>query len=193
MTTTITAAIVAGGKARRFGGRVKPLIEVEGEAIIDRQLRVLRERFPDVVIAANDPAPFAYLGLPVIPDEAAGKGPLAGIAAVLASVDSDYIFAVAGDMPYLDARAIDAVCERLTDGVDVVVPFVRGFADPLFAVYSRRALDVIRARIDRGELRAQSLFDDPELSVVRVGEDTLRAIDADLQFLTNVNSEADLP
>lgn len=190
---SISAAIVAGGKARRFGGRVKPLVEVDGEAIIDRQLRVLRSRFADIVIAANDPQPFAHLGLPVIPDEAAGQGPLAGVAAALGHAHADYVLAVAGDMPYLDARAVDALVERAGPDVDAVVPFVGGYVEPLFALYSRRALRVIRARIDRGELRAQSLFSDPELRVVRVGDDTLRAIDADLRFLTNVNSEADLP
>jgi len=66
---SVAAAILAGGGGTRMGeGVVKGLLSVGGQRIIDRQLAVLRPLFAEVLIAANDPEPWAGLGLQVVPD-----------------------------------------------------------------------------------------------------------------------------
>jgi molybdopterin-guanine dinucleotide biosynthesis protein A len=65
----VAAAILAGGGGTRMGeGVVKALLSVGGQRIIDRQLAALRPLFAEVVIAANDPEPWAGLGVRVVPD-----------------------------------------------------------------------------------------------------------------------------
>ena len=72
----VAAAILAGGSGSRMGaGVVKGLLPVGGQRIIDRQLAVLRPLFSEVLIAANDPEPWADLGLRVVPDRIV-SGPL---------------------------------------------------------------------------------------------------------------------
>ena len=97
----VAAAIIAGGPARRLGGAVKPLIEIGGRAVADRQLAVLRPLYERVFVAANDPAPWAKRDVQVVADRVLGAGPLAGVAAALdAAGDAEAVVCVAGDSPF---------------------------------------------------------------------------------------------
>lgn len=187
-----TAAILAGGRARRFGGACKPLLEVAGARIIDRQLAILRPLFDRILVVANAPAPFAALGLEVIADLRPGLGPLAGLEAALAATAAESLFLVAGDMPALDPRAIALVLEAFArDAVADAAAFVgaRG-PEPLHAVYARRILPAVRARLDGGQLAARDLL--AELRLVPVDDALLRAFDPERLALANVNAPDDL-
>src|SRR5262249_62364353 len=95
------AAIIAGGQATRMQGRNKSLLLVEGERVIDRQLRVLRPLFDEILVVANRSAPYADLGLPVTGDVVpGGYGPLVGILSALEVAHADRVLCVACDMPY---------------------------------------------------------------------------------------------
>ncbi len=74
-----TAAILAGGRARRLGGRDKSRLVVGGRTILERQLDVLRRLVPRIVIVANAPEQFADAGVPVLADAVPGCGSLGGI------------------------------------------------------------------------------------------------------------------
>ena len=183
----VAAAILAGGRAERLGGRVKMHVEVGGRRIIDRQLEVLRPLFEDIAIISNDPAPFAELDVPVLPDEVKGEGPLRGIASALAWSPRPRVFVVAGDMPFLNA---DAIRHLLAQSGQVVVPVLDGHADPLHAVYQRDCLAVVRRRLEAGQRKAAELLDD--VDTVRVDANVLREFDPELRCLTNVNTPVDL-
>lgn len=188
----VAAAIIAGGEARRLGGRVKPLIEIAGRSVLDRQLDVLAPRFPAIAISSNDAAAFQDRSLPVIPDRQPGLGPLAGIAAALAWCPAPYLLVVAGDMPYIQPGVIDLLLAQRHEA-DAVVPFVAGLPEPLFAVYARTCLPVAEQRLAQGRRKAAGLVLEHGLAVCRVDEPALRAVDPALRCFTNVNSAADLP
>jgi molybdopterin-guanine dinucleotide biosynthesis protein A len=208
----VAAAIIAGGEARRLGGRVKALIEIEGRSVLDRQLDVLAPRCAAIAISSNDAAPFRERSLPVIPDRQPGLGPLAGIAAALAWCPAPYLLVVAGDMPYIHPGIVDLLLAHRAEA-DAVVPFIAGLPEPLFAVYARTCLAVVEQRLAAGRRKvaglvvAENLGDRPGggpgrgpgqgpgqgLSVYRVDEPALRAVDPRLRCFTNVNSAADLP
>ena len=76
----IAAIILAGGQGVRLGGGDKPLRTIAGRPMLDHVLERLKGQAGEIAISANgDPQRLAGYGLPVIPDEAAGAGPLAGI------------------------------------------------------------------------------------------------------------------
>jgi len=109
----IAALILAGGSARRMGGQDKPLLELAGTRMIERIVAALDT--PRIAISANgDPARFAALNLPVLPDGAfAGEGPLAGVLAGLdwaASLGADSLLTVPGDTPFIP-RGLAAVLD----------------------------------------------------------------------------------
>lgn len=183
----VAAAILAGGRAKRLGGRVKMHVEVGGRRIIDHQLDVLRPLFDDIAIISNDPDPFADVGLPVLADEIQGEGPLRGIATALAWSPKPRVFVVAGDMPFLNA---DAIRYLIAKSGQVVVPVLNGHADPLHAVYQRAVIAVVRRRLGAGKRKAAELLD--EVEPTRVDANELREFDPELRCLTNVNTPADL-
>jgi molybdopterin-guanine dinucleotide biosynthesis protein A len=187
---TVAAAILAGGKATRMGGRQKAFLEVDGRRIVDRQLEVLAPLFPELLVVANDPAPWASFGLPVHPDVVREQGPLAGILTAIEAARAEAVVVVACDMPYLDGRAL-ALLRDAPAELDVVVPVVGDRPEPLHARYRKRCAAEIRRRLAEGELKIARFFD--AVATRRIEEETLRALDPTLRFLTNVNAPHDLP
>lgn len=103
MKNNITAVILAGGQGRRMGGQDKGLIEFEGRPIIEILIEQLRHQDVGIVINANrNQSIYQQYGFPVISDELADfQGPLAGFAAAMAVVKTDYILTLPCDGPLL--------------------------------------------------------------------------------------------
>ena len=188
----VACAIIAGGRARRMGGRVKALIEVEGKTILDRQRAALTGRVATVLIAANDARPYADTGLQVVPDRVPDKGPLAGLSAAMHMCSQPYLLALACDMPYFDGRLLELLCARRGPSVDIVVPVVGGRPEPLCALYARRLLPLVDMRLEQERLAANGLIREPGLAVVPIEESELRQLDPELRFLANLNTPGDV-
>jgi molybdenum cofactor guanylyltransferase len=187
----VTAVILAGGVGRRLGGATKPLVEIGGARILDHQLAVLAPRVRAVVVSANT-APWSPV--PVIPDGVDGGGPLAGLAAALAAVDTPWILAVAGDMPWLAGEVLDLVLAAATgDRVAAAVPRVGGYPEPLCAAYHARARAVIAAACARGERSPSRVLLGGGLAIAWIDEPALRAADPELRTFASVNEPGDLP
>jgi molybdopterin-guanine dinucleotide biosynthesis protein A len=67
---------------------------------------------------------------------------------------------------------------------------VAGRPEPLFARYGRACLHAVRAALDHGRFKAADLV--RQLDPDWIDEATLRSVDPDLRFLTNVNTREDL-
>jgi molybdopterin-guanine dinucleotide biosynthesis protein A len=180
----VAAAILAGGRASRMGGQAKSFLVVDGARVIDRQLAVLRTLAQEILLVANDPGPYRELGLPIVADETAGQGPLAGILAALLAARAPYVLVVACDMPFLEAAPL----ARLRDAPEADVAIAVGERpEPLCARYGRGCLAPIRRRLAASERRATDLLDDPEVRVARVTYTS-----NERRILTNVNTPEDL-
>jgi molybdopterin-guanine dinucleotide biosynthesis protein A len=100
--------VLAGGLARRMGGRDKARIRVGGTTILERVIERLRPQCGRLVLNANsDPAAFADTGLTIVADSVPDyAGPLAGI---LAGLDwaarhapkIEWVVSVPSDCPFL--------------------------------------------------------------------------------------------
>jgi molybdopterin-guanine dinucleotide biosynthesis protein A len=186
---TAAAAIIAGGRAIRLGGQPKSLLVVGGRRIIDRQLEVLGAAFPRVLIVANDPAPFAGLGVEVVADRSPGGGPLAGIEAAVAALRAEDAVACFGcDMPFLTAAAVSLL--RDAPAAIAVAARVASRPEPLFARYARACAGPLAAAISAGRLTAAAFL--AEIGATYLDEPALRALDPALAFLENVNTPQDL-
>jgi molybdopterin-guanine dinucleotide biosynthesis protein A len=187
--TRCAAAILAGGRATRMGGRQKAFLTLEGKRIIDRQLAVLSVIFGEIWISANDPGAFQDFGLPVVTDSIPDVGPLGGLLAVLEATFASHIFVVACDMPFLVPDAVRLIA-HYPDEATVIIPVIDGRPEPMFARYGKAALPAIRARLAAGERKTTTFHSD--VSVRVIAEQTLRAVDPTLQSLINVNRPEDL-
>jgi molybdopterin-guanine dinucleotide biosynthesis protein A len=185
--TSVAAAILAGGQARRLGGAVKSLLMIEGTRIIDRQLEALRQVADPIVIVAADSAPFAPLGLDTLPDIVPGCGPLGGIYTALTHSSQPRTLVVAGDMPCLPPALLARLV--LPSDADVVVPrSARGY-EPLCAVYAARCAEPIRQRLARGTWRVTELLDG--VRVEEIGPEMLAVCDPRGLLSLNVNTPHD--
>jgi molybdopterin-guanine dinucleotide biosynthesis protein A len=184
-----TAAIVAGGQARRFGGRDKSRLIVEGRSIIFRQVDVLQRVAAEVIVIAGEAGRFADLGLPVFPDRLPDQGAMGGVYTALEAARHDRVLVVACDLPFLDEallRRLVALARPPADGAWVRGP--RG-VEPLLACYRRAARAVIRAEIDAGRLQLAALGG--VLRMAEIGGAELRAFGSPERLLANVNSPTD--
>ena len=188
-----TGAILAGGRASRFGGAPKGLQQVGGRPIVERAAAALREASDALIVVAND----VDLGgaLPdarVVSDVVHGAGSLGGIHAALAHAGTA-VLVVAWDMPFVPAsllRELRATGEAA--GVDAVVPegLGRHGLEPLCAWYAPACLPALVARLDAGERQAISFLSD--LRVRRFELERVRAHGDPAIVFLNVNTPADL-
>jgi molybdenum cofactor guanylyltransferase len=99
--------VLAGGRARRMGGRDKWHIQIGGRTILERILDRLRSQCSTIVFNSNsDPIPGTH-GLQVVADSVADyPGPLAGILAGLDwaaqnAPEVSWVVSVSSDCPFL--------------------------------------------------------------------------------------------
>jgi molybdopterin-guanine dinucleotide biosynthesis protein A len=206
-----TAAILAGGQARRLGGRDKSALRIGAGSILERQLGVLRALTPHILIVGHEP-PSA--GLPpslkrwriaeasaeagrrasagvdvrVVEDRIAGAGALGGLYTALIEAPTEQVLVIACDMPFISAPFLLALAAHGA-GVDAAVPRDGHGPHPLCASYQRRIADRLKARIDAGTLRIADALS--ELQVRDIGPDEVAPFDPDGRLLTNVNTPGD--
>lgn len=182
-----TAAIAAGGRAVRLGGRDKGALPIGGDPITARQIAVLQEVATELLIVANVPERYARFGVRVVPDVVPGAGPLGGIYTAICAAATDRTLVVACDMPFLRADLLAYLIDA-ADGYDAAVPRTADGYQPLCAVYSKACAAPIRERINRGELKVVGLLAD--VRVREIGPEELAGFDPGRAFV-NVNTPDD--
>jgi molybdopterin-guanine dinucleotide biosynthesis protein A len=115
-----------------------------------------------VFVVANDPV-FRVPGYRREPDRFPGAASLGGIYTAVAAARHDRVLVVGCDMPFLSTELLAQLIKL--EG-DVVVPRIDGYPEPLHAVYSRRCLAPIEARIKAGRLKIVGFFDDLRVTYV---------------------------
>ncbi len=170
-----SAAILAGGRATRFGGRDKSALVVDGRTILDRELEALADIADDVQIVRDDLIP--------------GCGPLGGVHTALTRARHELVIVLACDMPFVTAPFLSYLLS-IADGWDLVVPRTERGYHPLCAVYRRTCLPAVTRRLAERHLRMTALFSDVRVREVS-GDDVDRFGHRD-RLLANVNTPAEL-
>jgi len=186
----VSAAILAGGRARRFGGADKASLPVGRARIIDRQLAALSAVAGDICIVSHDPERYARLGVRVIPDAIAGAGPLGGIYTALVDAAHERVLVIACDLPFVTAAVLERLVaeSRRDEETDAVVPRSARGIEPLCALYRTRCAAAARNRIESGALQVAGLLDAVRTRVL--GPDVLAEFD-DGSLFENVNTPHD--
>lgn len=183
----MTGVVLAGGKSTRMGAN-KAALRLGGRPLIDGVVEVLRSLFPEVLIIANAPGLYDYLGLPVYPDRIPDKGSLGGLYTGLTYASHPAAFFAACDMPFLNAALIASLRDA-APGYDAVVPRTPEGLQPIHAVYGKACLPVMEALIAAGRLKIDRLF--PRVRTRVVEEADLRRLDPDLDSFLNCNTPAE--
>ena len=164
-----TAIILAGGESRRMGSD-KSMLALNGKPMIAHIADQL-DFFPELLVSANNPAQFDFLGLPVVPDREPGQGPLMGILSCVARAAHDLCFVTGCDIPTIDPGFVSLLLAQ-AQTCDIVVPrHADGRIEPLLAVYRKSIIPVAEAALKKGLRRIIVIFD--SLNVTFVPADQL--------------------
>jgi molybdopterin-guanine dinucleotide biosynthesis protein A len=164
MPGKLGAAILAGGRASRYGGADKASLDCgDGRTIVRRLLDELAlAGLNEVVICANDRRRYEALAVPVVPDLRAGAGPLGGIEAALAHYRGrvDGVVLLPCDLPGISAREILALADafRAARGRVVVAQTSDFVWHPLCAVVHNGVAPEVAAALEAGELGVGRLW-----------------------------------
>jgi CTP:molybdopterin cytidylyltransferase MocA len=115
----VVGIVLAAGAGRRFG-RPKALVEYQGERLVDRSVRLLRDGGCDRILVVAGAAPLTVAGATVVdnPDWDSGMG--SSVRTGLAAGGSaDAAVLVPVDTPFLGADAVRRVIAAYRDGASV--------------------------------------------------------------------------
>jgi molybdopterin-guanine dinucleotide biosynthesis protein A len=188
---SISAAILAGGRARRLGGEGKALLDLDGRPLVRHVADALSAIFDEVFLVAREPGPLAGLGLRVAADRFDTRAALTGIHAALDAADTEQVFIAACDTPFLQPTLVRALAKLADGGPDVILPRRDGwFWYPLCGIWSRGCLPVIERHLDEGSTSVADCLS--ELDTLSVPLERLLPYDPTLRSLVNVNTAQDL-
>jgi molybdopterin-guanine dinucleotide biosynthesis protein A len=138
----VAVCILAGGEATRLPGKLA--LEV-GE--LPMLARVYRNVSPGRATWLSTKGPLApelaaHIDAPQVVDRWPLRGPLSGLLSTFSEIRAEWVFAVAGDAPFVDAAFIDSLEMSIAPQYEAVVPMhddERRRIEPLAALYRREA------------------------------------------------------
>jgi molybdenum cofactor guanylyltransferase len=188
----VRAAILAGGRASRFGGKPKGLEQVGGVRILDRVVEAVAAVTDGrpLLIANHPEAATWHEGLDVRPDVLLDRGSLGGIYTAIKTV-AEPVLVVAWDMPFLDADLLRALIKP-SKSYDLFLPASEGplRVEPLCGVYGPTCADPIRQSIDDEDYRTTAFHHHVRVGTLPVDQVQQFGNPASLFF--NVNTSSDL-
>lgn len=154
MSESITGAVLAGGEGRRMGGIDKGLVPLAGKSLVAWALDALRGQTAVQLINANRSLDdYRGFGVPVVSDSGDGfQGPLAGMHAVLAAAQTEWVLTVPCDAPRVPADLAARLGQAVTQAdAEIAVVEVEGRMHPVHALTRAELADDLAAAIAAGE------------------------------------------
>ena len=139
----VAVIVLAGGEAKRLPGKL--YLDAGDLPLIVRAYRnVSAGRV--TMISCKGALPYEIdllIDAPAVVDRWPLRGPLSGLLSTMSELNAPWVFAAAGDAPFVDAAFIDTLEAQIEAGDEAIVP--RHMRDgtphlePLAALYSREA------------------------------------------------------
>ncbi len=183
-----TAVILAGGKSRRMSFN-KQNITVDGRLIAVYIADLLSSEFEQVIINSNSRSLYGNCPYPIIADEMAGCGPLAGIYTGLKASESDFTYFIGCDMPFVNLAYIKYLKKQLRGtkaNINGILTTTGGFYEPLNAFYNKNLLSPIKQQLFKGERQVSKLCKDNNMLVVP--EEIVKEFDPEGLMAINLNT-----
>jgi molybdopterin-guanine dinucleotide biosynthesis protein A len=184
--------VLAGGQSSRMG-RDKALVELAGRPLIEWALAGLHGAGLTARIAGAKADLSAFA--PVVPDETADAGPLAGVCAALHATAAEWAVVLPVDLPLIPASLIRFLIDDASmTGAPVTAPSLNGFAQTFPSVVRREALPALQAELEVGRSGVFAAFRSLNVRVVPVELAPVRDERAwpAYRWFWNVNTPEDL-
>lgn len=181
----ITGIILAGGLSSRMGID-KGFIHYRGNTLIELSIQIIKPYCSEVLISANKQR-YNNLGLPVIPDEIEGIGPLGGIFSCLNKAMFEKTFITACDMPVIESGTIISILESSHQADVVYLKLPSGLIQSLPVVLGKNTTQIIESQIRQRQYALHKLIQEC------VNSETLRSKEITIEKeIKNINTQNDL-
>ncbi|NRB22333.1 molybdenum cofactor guanylyltransferase MobA [Shewanella sp.] len=154
MSLQIDAVILAGGMARRMGGKDKGLVELNSQPMIKHAIDRIKPQVNQILINANrNQSRYAEFGYPVISDEDTGYlGPLAGMITAMGNTQADYLLVVPCDCPLLPTDLVSRMLAQVEiQGAELAVASDGKREQPVVLLLKPSLRDSMKTFLDAGE------------------------------------------
>ena len=153
---TLTAVLLTGGLSRRMHADKAELL-VKGEPLWSRQLRLLAELNPETIwVSARVSPSWCPPKTEVVLDVPPSQGPLSGLSAVLQSLATSHLLALAIDLPLINIPLLRKLWQLSKPGGGVI-PQNGTWFEPLCAIYPAQAAPETQAALQSGCYSLQQL------------------------------------
>ena len=181
-------------------GSPKAGLDWHGSTLLRRVAGIVARAVDGPVIVVRAPGqelPALPAYVEVVEDARQGRGPLQGLEAGLRAVGDRAAVAYASstDVPLLHPAFVGRVVAEMDDGIDVALPEVGGYRQPLAAAYRVSLTGVVQELIAGDRLRPAFLFE--RCNVRTLGHEALLQDarvargDPQLASVSNINEPAD--
>jgi molybdopterin-guanine dinucleotide biosynthesis protein A len=193
------AIVLAGGKSSRMGSP-KAALDWHGSTLLRRVTGLAQRTVEGPVVVVRAPEqelPPLPASVELVADAREGRGPLQGLAAGLAAIGdrAEVAYVSSTDVPLLHPAFIRRVIGAFTPDVDVVLPDVHGFRQPLAAGYRTSLLTEVRALVAADKLKPAFLFERCRVlrldDAAMLGDAALAHADPELDSTRNLNERSD--
>ena len=156
MKYTISAVILAGGKARRMNGADKGLQLLQNKPLISHVIERLQPQVIDISINANrHHKEYAQWGFPVFSDELPDfQGQLSGMLTALEKAKTDFVLFVPCDSPYFPQNLLEKLKSAVkNDRTLIAYAKDKEREHPTFCLMSVQLKEKLCAYLNEGERR----------------------------------------
>lgn len=183
-------------------GQDKAGLEWHGSTLLRRVTGIVARAVDGPVLVVRSPGqrlPALPAAVEVIDDPSdalAEGGPLQGIAVGLAALSgrAQQAFVCATDLPFLHVAYVRRVLAGFTDDIEIVLPQVQGFRQPLAAGYATALAPLAARLVAAGTPAPKPLLDAARTvwldEAALLSDRALRAADPDLLSVLNLNDRA---
>ena len=185
--------VLAGGGSTRFG-RDKALVEFDGQPMLARMGELVSTVLGEATVIAAE-GKYGNIGVPSVPDEWPGEGPLGGIiTALMASASAarpvEWNLIVGCDMPFLTREWVTFLAERaLASSAEVLVPHSISGLEPLCACWRTSARPKLQQAFDRGVRKVTEAMKRLDMEIL--DEPVWKRFDSSGRLFWNMNTPAD--
>jgi molybdopterin-guanine dinucleotide biosynthesis protein A len=166
----ITGVVLAGGRATRWDGRDKGLIEVCGRPMVCHVLDAFEPQVEHLIINANrNLETYRAFGVPVVTDtNDEFLGPLAGIASGLAAARTEWVAIAPCDSPLLTSDYVARLGSARDENerIDIAVAHDGERIQPVFALIHSRLARSLDAFLESGGRKIDQWYGQQRMQLV---------------------------
>ncbi len=179
----VSIAVLAGGKSKRFG-KDKLTLEFKGKTFLDIIISKISSISDDCFVVGRR---LSYIKS--CDDVFNIKASIVGIYSALKCSKHDYVLVLAGDLPLLSSELLKYLISKVSKDYDIIVPVVKGYYEPLVAIYSKGIMNELFKMIDSEDLKVSNLY--KKFKILEISEEELKVYDKNLHSFFNVNNRED--